>query len=303
MPRRVEAVSRTDGRPSLTQRGGEVATYDLLVAAVGVNSSVLSAFEGLALGYERPLVTRTVIREYRLGEAAIGRTLGSSMHVFLLNIPRLEFAAFIPKGDYVTMCLLGTDVDNSLIDAFVAAPEVEAAMPPAWNPARPSCQCMPHINIRAARMPPADRFIFIGDCGVTRLYKDGIGAAYRTAKAAARTVVFEGVSAQAVARHYLPVCRTIEADNRIGRLAFLLTEVAQHAKLLRRALLRQAMAEQRRRPAERRLSGVLWDMFSGSAPYRDICTRMLHPALLGELVWSLAASAWPTPGRRVEASR
>jgi flavin-dependent dehydrogenase len=303
VPSRVDAVSRTDGRPSLTQRGGAVATYDLLVAAVGVNSSVLSTFEGLAIGYERPRVTKTAIREYRLGEATINSTLGSSMHVFLLNIPRLEFAAFIPKGDYVTMCLLGHDVDGSLVDAFVAAPEVKASMPPGWNPAERSCQCMPHINIRGVRMPFANRFIFIGDCGVTRLYKDGIGAAYRTAKAAARTAVFEGVSAQAFARHYLPVCRKIEADNRVGRLAFVFTEVAQHSKLLRRALLRQAIAEQRRTGTQRRLSGVLWDMFSGSAPYNDIFKRMLHPALLGELVWSLAASAWPTPGRRMEAPR
>jgi len=30
--------------------------------------------------------------------------VGSAMRVFLLNLPRLEFAALIPKGDYMTEC-------------------------------------------------------------------------------------------------------------------------------------------------------------------------------------------------------
>jgi len=34
------------------------------------------------------------------------------MHVFLLDIPRLEFAAIIPKGDYATVCLLGEDIET-----------------------------------------------------------------------------------------------------------------------------------------------------------------------------------------------
>src|SRR5512138_3221015 len=116
---------------------------------------------------------------------------------------------------------------------------------------------MPNIAVHGAPKPFADRFLFIGDCGVTRLYKDGLGAAYRTAKAAARAAVFEGVSERAFARHYLPVCRNIQGDNRMGRLAFLFTKMAQHARVLREALLRQVLAEQRR-GNDRRLSGILW---------------------------------------------
>jgi flavin-dependent dehydrogenase len=300
IPVRVEAVSFAEGRPGIRARDGKTTAYDLLVAAVGVNSPVLASFEALGIGYERPGVTKTFIREYRLGQEVISASLGSSMHVFLLNIPRLEFAAIIPKGDYVTVCLLGHDIDAALIDTFMAAPEVKRCMPASWNAAERSCQCMPHINVRGVARPFADRFVFIGDCGVTRLYKDGIGAAYRTAKAAARAAVFEGVSAEAFARHYMPVCRTIESDNRIGRLAFVFTEVAQHARFLRSALLRQALREQRRAGADRRLSGVLWDMFSGSAPYSDIFRRMIHPTFMGQFLFSVAASTWPAAHARGE---
>jgi flavin-dependent dehydrogenase len=290
LPIRVDTISRNEqGKPVLKGRDGVTRTYDLLAAAVGVNSPTLGAFEALDIGYRRPHTIKTIIREHRLGREAIGGSMGASMHVFLLNIPRLKFAALIPKGDYVTVCLIGDAIDDSLMDSFEASPEVRQCMPPGWNSAR-SCQCMPYMNVMGVKRPYADRFVFIGDCGVTRLYKDGIGAAYRTAKAAARTAVFEGISAQAFARRYRPVCRSIAADNRVASLAFMLTGLAQHVKLLRRALLRMAVAEQRNVGRVHRVGGILWDLFSGSAPYIDIVKRMLHPALVWGFIVSTVAS-------------
>ena len=295
---RVEDVTREpDGRPTLTTRAGESRTYDLVVVASGVNTSILKTFEALGIGYERPQVTKTLIREYFLGEDVINEHLGTSMHVFLLNMPRLEFAALIPKGDYVTMAMLGDDIDSSFGDAFASAPEVRAVMPPGWDPLTKSCQCIPHMNIRGVEKPYADRVVFIGDAGVTRLYKDGIGAAYRTAKAAARTALFEGVSEAAFEKHFLPVCRAIRGDNRVGRYAFVLTKVAQRLRILRFAILAIIRDEQEhhRRP---RLSGILWDMFSGSAPYRDIFARMFDPGLIFRGAIALPGALVATVRRR-----
>jgi flavin-dependent dehydrogenase len=295
---RVDGVSVANGRPVLALRTGERETFDLLAVAAGVNSPVLAALQAAGVGYVPPALTKTFIREYHLGRDVIGRTVGSSMHVFLLNVPRLEFAAIIPKGDYVTVCMLGENIDNALVKAFLDAPEVRACFPPDWQPEAKSCQCMPHINVRGVRRPYADRFVFVGDCGMTRLYKDGIGAAYRTAKAAARTAVFEGVSAEAFDKHFGPVCRSIGADNVMGRLAFVFTRVAQHVTVARRALLLVTLDEQRRAGHRRRLSGVLWDMFSGSAPYRDIFLRMLHPALAARFAWAFVRSLLPVHANR-----
>ncbi len=298
---RVEEYSRVDGRPTIRVKGAEPQAYDLAVVATGVNTSLLKTFEGLGIGYTRPTVTKTLIREYYLGSEAISASLGASMHVFLLSIPRLEFAAVIPKGDYATMCLLGEEIDTAVGDSFAAAPQVRAIMPADWDPEDRSCQCLPHINVRGVAKPYADRLVFIGDSGVTRLYKDGIGAAYRTAKAAARTAIFEGVSERAFRDHFMPVCRTIQGDNRIGRYAFAFTRVAQRLRILRRAILAITLDEQTRgrRP---RLSSVLWDMFSGSAPYSEIFARMIDPvlairgvmALPGVLLASFRGSATPS---------
>ena len=292
LPIRVDSVSRNEqGKPVLKGRDGIARTYDLLAVAIGVNSPTLGSFEALDIGYRRPRTTKTIIREYRLGREAISASMGASMHIFLLDVPRLKFAALIPKGDYVTACLIGEAIDDTLMNTFETSPEVTQCMPPGWNSTR-SCQCMPYMNVVGVKKPYADRFVFIGDCGVTRLYKDGIGAAYRTAKAAARTVVFEGISEQAFARRYRPVCRSIAADNRVASLAFMLTGFAQHVKLLRRALLRMAVAEQRHVRKRGRVGGILWDLFSGSAPYTDIFKRMLHPVLIWRFIVSAVASLW-----------
>jgi flavin-dependent dehydrogenase len=288
---RVVEVSLDDNRPKIAVKGGQLQSYDLLVVAVGVNSGALKLFTGNGLGYQPPKSTKTFITEYYLGEETIEKTLGDSMHVFLLNIPRLEFAAIIPKGDYASVCLLGESIDKELVKSFLDSPQVKACMPDDWSSDPRSCQCSPKISVGAAIRPYADRLVFVGDSGVTRLYKDGIGAAYRTAKACATTAVFEGISEADFRRHYWPVCRSISTDNSIGKLSFAVTRQIQKWRFARRALLRMTAKEQKSVGRRRDMSQVLWDMFTGSAPYRDIVTLALHPRFLARLAWELAISA------------
>ena len=290
---RVVDVSFDDGRPKIAVKGGQPQSYDLLVVAVGVNSAALKLFTGNGQGYQPPESTKTFITEYYLGEETIERTLGDSMHVFLLNIPRLEFAAIIPKGDYASVCLLGESIDKELVQSFLDSPQVKACMPGDWSSDPRSCQCSPKISIGAANKPFADRLVFVGDCGVTRLYKDGIGAAYRTAKACATTAVFEGISERDFKRYYWPVCRSIRTDNSIGKLSFTVTRQIQKWRFARRALLRMTEKEQEKAGRQRDMSQVLWDMFTGSAPYRDIVTLAMHPRFLARLAWEMAVAASP----------
>lgn len=287
---RVESIEPAEEGWRITDKTGETHLYDLVAVATGVNSGMLKHFESLPIGYRSPEAAKTFIREYYLGEEVVGETVGSSMHVFLLDLPGLEFAALIPKGDYVTACLLGDDLDSGVLDRFLDSPAVRSCFPPDWEPSERSCQCAPRICTRAAVQPFGDGLVFIGDAGATRLYKDGIGAAYRTAKAAARTAVFEGVTKKDFERHYLPVCRSIEADNRLGKAAFWMAGKLQERRFARRALVRMTRREQQGQ-ARTRMSRVLWDLFTGSAPYREIVTVSIHPVFMVRLGWHLAAAA------------
>lgn len=294
--KRVDGVGWVDGRPQLKTQDGAEKDYDLLVVATGVNSASLKLFEGASLAYKPPRSTKTYICELYLGRETIQRYLGSSMHVFLLNIPRLEFAALIPKGDFVTLCLLGEDIDKEMVEAFLGAGEVRQCLPPGWESPEDFCHCSPKLSIQGATHAFADRMVFIGDCGVTRLYKDGIGAAYRTAKAAAKTALFEGISAEDFRQHFWPACQYISTDNRIGKLIFAVTRQIQQRRFLRRGVLRMVSREQRQEGGRRQMSMVLWDTFTGSAPYRQVFLRTLHPSFLGRLFWETAAGSWPHRG-------
>jgi len=290
---RVESLNRKDGRPQAKTRGGLSQTYDLLVAAVGVNTATLKLFETLGLSYKPPRTTRTYICEFCLGQETVEKYLGSSMHVFLLNIPRLEFAAIIPKGDHVTVCLLGREIDKSLVQFFLDSPEVKKCFPPNWRVPKNFCHCSPRINVQGAVQPFADRIVFIGDCGMTRLYKDGVGAAYRTAKAAAKTAIFQGVSAEDFRQHYRPVCQGIGTDNKIGKMIFSVTRLTQKIRLANRGILRMVYREQQNEGGRWRMSIVLWDIFTGSAPYREVFLRTLNPSFLVRLLWDTAVGIRP----------
>lgn len=291
----VTGLSWKDGYPWLRQADGTEAPYDLVTIATGVNSNFLGLLDGFPSSPGRPRTTRTYICEFRSTREQIQRTLGNSMHVFLLDIPRLEFAALIPKGEFITMCLLGDDLDQGLVHSFLRSPVVQPCFPADVTPA--VCSCSPLINMGGMTHPFADRLLLIGDSGVTRLYKDGIGAAFRTSKAAAMTAVLQGISKESFKRNYWPSCRAIAADNAIGKVIFGTTTIFKHSRLCRQAMLRMTRREQQKRTGAGRMSSVLWNMFTGSAPYREIFLGTLHPAFLGGLLWNLAVSLWPAAQR------
>jgi flavin-dependent dehydrogenase len=292
-------VAWHDGRPRITSVDGVATDYDLLVMATGINSQAVKLFRDAASGFSAPKTQRTFICEFRLGADTIRQWFGNSMHVFLLDVPRLGFAAMIPKGEFVTLCLLGDDLDDQLVESVISAPEVQRCFPGLAVPAM-ACHCYPHINVEAAVRPFADRMVWVGDCGVARLYKDGIGSAYRTAKAAARTAVFHGVSADDFKRHFWPACRALDVDNAIARVVFGVTHLIQHSRVLRRGVVRMTAREQAGEGGSRQMSGVLWDTFTGSAPYRDILRRTLHPGFPLALAWNVIAGALSFGGPKRE---
>lgn len=292
---RVEGITFPDGKPRIKTGSGLTGGYDLLVGAAGVKSSDLNIFEGLGIGYGRPGTTRTFITEVFLGEETVEACLGNTIHIFLLNLPRLKFAAIIPKGEFATVCLMGTDVDQELVDAFFGSPQVISCFPAGWTPGAAGCRCFPLLNMGGTKRPFADRLVMIGDCGVSRLCKDGIGAAYRTAKAAADTVLFSGVAANDFRRHYLPVCRTLAIDNRIGKLIFAMTRLVRGLGVLRQGMLRMISGE-RSGVTPPRMSGVLWDVFTGSSTYGDVFRRMLQPSFIGRWLYE-TVNGCLSPGR------
>ncbi len=295
---RVEEVSRADSGLLIRTRGRSPEKYDLLAVATGVNTNALRLFTPLEPGFRPPVTVRSMLREYWLGAEAVEEYLGSSFHVFLLDLPGLDFAGIVPKGDRATVCFLGDDISEEVFAAFLDSPQVRQCMPPGWEPGQYICHCMPRMQIGGAIQPFAERMVFVGDSGVSRLYKDGIGAAYRTAKAAARTAIFYGIGRDDFQAHFWPICRAIADDNRFGKIIFAASRQVQHRGFARRGLRQMIIGEQGKPARRRRASSILWDTFTGSAPYRDIFQRTLHPAYIAEFIGHLAVSALEGDGHR-----
>jgi hypothetical protein len=251
--------------------------YDLAVMATGKKTPALKMLDALDIGYVPPVMAKAYISEIHMGHEEITRQLGNSMHLFLPDIPHVKFGALIPKGDYVTFCMLGEKITDQAVATFIASREVRNCMPPGWVMPEKLCHCSPSLSIKGARKPYADRLLCVGDCSVSRLYKDGIGAAYRAAKAASVAVVHEGVSERELERHYWPTLHSIATDNAYGRVIFTVTKLIQRSAILRRGVLRMVRREQRDLNRPQRMSSVLWDTFTGSAPYREVFLRTLNP--------------------------
>ena len=247
-------------------QGAAFQTCKLLAVTSGVNTAALKLFHNLDFGYQPPRTTKLLVREYQLGEEVVSRFVGPVFHAFLLDIPGLDYSAINPKGKYVTVCLLSShgDLEAGVMETFLHHPTVKRALPPDFSTANYACYCGPCINVMGCEQPFGDRIVFIGDSGVSRLYKDGIRAAYRAAKIVAATAVFQGVSGSDFKRYYLPFCWKMEFDNQIGNFLFRAISQVQMMQFARWAVLRMVSNEQEGKPdAERGVSMVMWDMLTG----------------------------------------
>ena len=294
VPELITGADTRGGRPFLKYGDGKGEPYDLVAMAAGVNSNIINMLKDLTGDYQPPKTTRGYICEFRSTREEIMEILGRAVHVFLLDIPRFEFAAIIPKGPFVTVVMVGEDLDQELVHTFLNDPVVRRTFPTNATPC--VCSCSPLINLGARKRPYGDRVVMVGDSGITRLYKDGIGAAFRTGKAAATSAIFHGVSALDFEKHYWPTCRNIVNDNRVGKVMFATNAIMKNSRMTRKAMLTMAQKEQAKAGARPHMSTLLWNMFTGSAPYVEMFRGTLHPGFIYNLMLSVGAAL--VPGRK-----
>lgn len=271
VPEAVTTVT-LNPRPSVETKQKFFPT-DLVVLAAGVNRHSIRFTD---LQYRPPRRQQMAQTEICLGIDSVKRALGESVHVFLPRDGSLSFGTLVPKGPCINVSLLADELSQGTVDRFLELPAVAALIPPKVPRA---CGCRPRVAVDSARPLYADRFVAVGDAGITRLYKNGIGTALRTAREAAYTVTGHGVGAADFEIHYAPLCREIALDNLAGRFLFSFTHIFQHYSGLTLPHLRSIASEQVLPPSERHLSRLLWGMFTGTHSYRELLTMACRPAL------------------------
>jgi flavin-dependent dehydrogenase len=278
VPQRITSVDWHDGHPEITL-GGVTTRYDLVVVAIGVNLAPGHLLDDLGLPTAQPRTARAYVTELRDRTTPARAAQPSTMGVVLLDIPGIDAVGVIPKGGFSTLCVLGPSVDRPTVTTALADPMMCPYRQGDALLAEGACHCSPNLNVREAPRAFADRVVLVGDCGVTRLYKDGLGSALRTARAAAATAIRRGVSERDFRGGYGPVYRGIARDNRYGAIVFGRLARLQSSPRLLRASVDVMAAEQRSSRTRRPANAIIWDVFTGGAPYRDILLRACNPLL------------------------
>ena len=271
LPERVVAIT-VGKRPRVHTRHHDHPA-DLVVLAAGVNGHPIRFY---GLRYRSPSRRQMAQTEFYLGEEEVRARLGNCVHIVLPQVPGFLFGTLVPKGPCVSVSLLGQTLPRGSLQRFLELREVRHLLPPDIPRA---CGCRPHIAVSPARPLYADRFVAIGDAGITRLYKNGIGTAVFMARRAAYTAVCMGIDKGTFRRYYGPACQLLWWDNQLGRALFNFTPLFQFSDWFTRPHLLAILEEQSLPLERRRYSRLLWGMFTGTYPYRALVRMAIHPRL------------------------
>lgn len=286
----VDEVRLEGEMPVIYSRGKALQDCDLLVGAFGVKAGTGRMYEKLDTGYRIPPSIRATQSEIELGRDWIADRFGHSIHIFLLHIPGVKFVSIVPKGDYITISALGKEPSVDHIKTFLDHPVMKKMLPAGFKIPGRFCHCFPRINAGTARSPFADRLVIVGDASSARLYKDGIGSAYITSKAAVHAALLYGVGKEDFREHYLPVCKTLNRDNLFGQFLFSANDLLSVMPSVSRCYFTVIQREQEGFRRNTPCSDILWDMFTGSRFYKDIFIRVFNPWLVIHMLGVIVAS-------------
>ena len=258
---------------------------DLVVGAFGINSTIVNKIEGLNFGYIPPKTIRTCQMEIPLDATFIKNSFKDNIQVFALGIKPFRFASMVPKGNYVTVSLVGSrDLTSSDLLDFLNHPVVRKNLPNDWEMPEKFCMCLPKIVLSHAKKPFTDRFVMVGDASISRIFKNGLESAYITSQLAVRAAFENGISSEDFARHYYkPARKLLAMDNRLGAVILAISDFITRQNWLVKARLSH-VEDKRGSWIANHLNMLLWNMVTGDAPYHKILIQALNPIFQIKLI-------------------
>jgi NADH dehydrogenase len=267
-------------KPGIEVAGNKIE-YDLVVLATGVSSRQVP-ITGPA--YEPPKTRIMAVDELYAGIDQVESRLGNTAHGFLIPRLGIVFGGLVPKGPFITVTVLSSGRTPVTIEDFLSYDIVRDVLPDRYERA---CGCRPKAVVGPASNYFADRFVAIGDASVSKLYQDGLTSSLLTARQAAHTVVYHGITRQDFARHYQPVFRAVDRDSWWGRMLFSMNHKAKDSRTFLLAQYRLTGIEQNNTRGPQPFTKAAWGMLTGSYGYRDLMKGLFHPASVFRLLREL----------------
>lgn len=251
---------------------------DLVVGAFGINSTIVNKIKGLNFGYIPPKTIQTCQMEIPLSDTFIKKSFDDNIHVFALGLKPFRFASMVPKGNYVTVSLVGTrDLTMKDMLNFVNHPVVRMKLPHDWEMPDKFCMCIPKITLSHAKKPFTDRFVIVGDASITRIFKNGMESAYITSQMAVQAAFEHGISKDDFDSHYYkPAKKLLAMDNLLGAVILMLSDFITKQNWLVKPRL-SYVKSRRGSWIANHLNTLLWNMVTGDASYKKILIQAINP--------------------------
>lgn len=296
-------------KPILTVNlpSGDTCTLESDFAAVstGINptsekeykeSDFYKSYQDLNPRYIPPKVRRTLIFELKPGSDYLKKYMHKEIYFIETGSEKLllDHVALVPKGAYLTVVLVGEQIDKAslpeaaggIIDTFLSLPHIRIILPHITSTNTPvSCVCSPYMIVGASREPFGNRIAVIGDAAGARLYKDGLYSAIVAAQALADTVIHKGTDRINLSAGYGQTVKWLAKDIRYGKLLFGAIRMAFRSPMLSRIIYQAFATEMKFRQMDRwPLGNVLRKIGCGTSDYdsvfRDLFTAPVIRSVL-----------------------
>ena len=268
---RVEGIVRTGRGFRVDFSGGGQREFDFLVGAFGVNSVV---HRKLDIGYAPPSTWHTVQAEIPVDNDFVVNRLRNRIHILPAIGKSIRFLAITPKDDFLTLTGIGKHVRIADLERERGENGALADLIPPN--VKFMCHCHPQAPVGYARNPLSDRIAVVGDAFISRYLKNGIESSHDTSRVLAEAIARQGVSPEALRRYFhRPCLEQFRHDNIWGRVLFGIYE-----EVLRKGRLSDAYLRSVTRAAEagdETQARILWSVFAGDAPYREIAREVFAP--------------------------
>ncbi|MEW6457335.1 MAG: hypothetical protein AB1410_11555 [Acidobacteriota bacterium] len=270
---------------------------DLVVGAFGLNTNLMEKMKNMGFGYKPPKTLKTFQTEIKLDSEFIKQKFGNNIYIFNMGIDNLRFVAIVPKGEFLTLTLVGKkDVTFSQLKKFLNFPHMKEMLPENWSFPLQHCHCLPRIATTPAKKPYTNRLVIIGDASCSRYYKNGIESALITASLAAEAAINYGISEENFKHEYYKKAKKIIVDNYYGRLLFYFNDFISRFAFVVESHLRIGLSKGY---TSTLLKNILWNMFTGNIEYKRIFFRTLNPVLQISMLSSIFLTIWINLKRRL----
>ncbi len=278
---RVEDIRRIPAGFRVATGDGKTLAFDFLVGAFGVNSGIARK---LTIGYRPPRTWHTVQAELPADSEFIENRLRNRIHIVPARGKAIRFLAITPKDSFLTLTGIGEYVRIADLQRERKENPVLSGLLPTRSDVL--CHCHPKVPVGIARNPVSERFAIVGDAFISRYLKNGIESSHDTSRILAEAIARFGVSRNALLKHFhRPCIRQFRYDNVWGKALFGIYEGVLRKGRLSDAYLRYVNCEAADQKGSQ--AHILWSVFAGDAPYREIAREAFTPRSFYELSKSI----------------